>query len=154
MGGAQDATMTFLAPTSFAIWMISFEVVPRTIESTAEKEASLSVVVFWKHSSSLTINQHHVLTSKLHGHRIELLPDILSPIRRAQKGSKSVSSHITWTTANSPHGLTRHDKSAADISVLDETFPVRDVEMLSDLQSCDTGGIRNLLRITLSASHT
>jgi hypothetical protein len=35
MGGAQLATMTFFAPTSFAIWIISFEVVPRTMESEA-----------------------------------------------------------------------------------------------------------------------
>lgn len=34
MGGAQLATMTFFAPTSLAIWIISLEVVPRTIEST------------------------------------------------------------------------------------------------------------------------
>ena len=33
IGGAQLATMTFFAPTSFAICTISFEVVPRTIES-------------------------------------------------------------------------------------------------------------------------
>ena len=33
MGGAQLATITFLAPTSLAICTISFDVVPRTIES-------------------------------------------------------------------------------------------------------------------------
>lgn len=35
IGGAHDAMITFLAPTSFAIWIISLEVVPRTIESVA-----------------------------------------------------------------------------------------------------------------------
>lgn len=33
IGGAQEAMMTLLAPTSFAIWMISLDVVPRTMES-------------------------------------------------------------------------------------------------------------------------
>lgn len=37
MGGAQLATITFLAPTSLAICTISFEVVPRTIESDFTK---------------------------------------------------------------------------------------------------------------------
>lgn len=36
IGGAQEAMMTFFAPASRAIWMISFEVVPRTIESRGE----------------------------------------------------------------------------------------------------------------------
>lgn len=34
IGGAQLATITFLAPTSLAISTISFDVVPRTIESS------------------------------------------------------------------------------------------------------------------------
>lgn len=38
MGGAQEAIMTFFAPASRAIWMISFEVVPRTIESAVVQE--------------------------------------------------------------------------------------------------------------------
>lgn len=33
MGGAQLASMIFFAPTSLAIWIISLEVVPRTMES-------------------------------------------------------------------------------------------------------------------------
>jgi hypothetical protein len=33
IGGAQLATITFLEPTSLAICMISFDVVPRTMES-------------------------------------------------------------------------------------------------------------------------
>lgn len=45
IGGAQLATMTFLAPTSFAIWIISFEVVPRTMESA---KAVLVVVLGWQ----------------------------------------------------------------------------------------------------------
>lgn len=36
IGGAQEAMMTFLAPASRAIWIISFEVVPRTIESVKQ----------------------------------------------------------------------------------------------------------------------
>jgi len=36
IGGAQLATITFLAPTSLAICTISFDVVPRTIESSRE----------------------------------------------------------------------------------------------------------------------
>jgi hypothetical protein len=34
IGGAQLATMTLFAPTSLAIWTISLDVVPRTIESS------------------------------------------------------------------------------------------------------------------------
>ena len=38
IGGAQLATMTFFAPTSLAIWIISLEVVPRTMESEVGSE--------------------------------------------------------------------------------------------------------------------
>lgn len=38
MGGAHEAIMTFFAPTSRAIWMISLEVVPRTIESEVQSQ--------------------------------------------------------------------------------------------------------------------
>jgi len=43
IGGEQLATMTFFAPTSFAIWIISLEVVPRTIESERGMSSSDSV---------------------------------------------------------------------------------------------------------------
>lgn len=43
IGGAQLATMTFFAPTSFAIWIISFEVVPRTIESERGMQLSYNI---------------------------------------------------------------------------------------------------------------
>jgi hypothetical protein len=43
MGGAQLATITFLAPTSLAICTISLDVVPRTIESIFLKKEGSSL---------------------------------------------------------------------------------------------------------------
>jgi hypothetical protein len=37
IGGAHDANTTLTAPTSLAIWIISFDVVPRTIESVQDE---------------------------------------------------------------------------------------------------------------------
>lgn len=73
MGGAAEAKMTFLAPTSRAIWMISLEVVPRTIESIFWSAPEMTTA-----SSVLTIDQHDDLVGELHGHGIELPPDVLS----------------------------------------------------------------------------
>lgn len=73
MGGAAEAKMTFLAPTSRAIWMISLEVVPRTIESIFWSAPEMTTA-----SSVLTIDQHDDLVRELHGHGIELPPDVLS----------------------------------------------------------------------------
>lgn len=41
-------------------------------------------------------------------------------------------------TSRSPHLLTRHDESPANISILDETFPVRHIEFLCRLQGRHT----------------
>ena len=64
MGGAQLATITFLAPTSLAICTISFDVVPRTIESRGLAEIDVLAV---KHER-FTVNQQHNLVSKFKSH--------------------------------------------------------------------------------------
>ena len=64
MGGAQLATITFLAPTSLAICTISFDVVPRTIESRGLVEIDVLAV---KHEK-FTVNQQHNLVSKFKSH--------------------------------------------------------------------------------------
>ena len=49
MGVAQLAKITFFAPTSFAIWTISFDVVPRTMESSTSSTllpANSSAIAF------------------------------------------------------------------------------------------------------------
>lgn len=78
MGGAQEATMTFFAPTSRAIWMISFEVVPRTMESKMQARWVLSPRS-GDHGARLTIDDENVLVRELEGHSIQLLPYVLFP---------------------------------------------------------------------------
>ena len=76
IGGAQLATMTFFAPTSFAIWMISFDVVPRTIESTISKIRSQ---VREAETGELAIDDQNVLACKLERHSVQLSSDVLLP---------------------------------------------------------------------------
>jgi hypothetical protein len=65
MGGAQLATMTFFAPTSLAIWTISFEVVPLTIESTKMLESTTA-----KCRCILTIHDQYILVGKFQRHSV------------------------------------------------------------------------------------
>ena len=76
MGGAQLATMTFFAPTSFAIWMISFDVVPRTIESTI---SNISSRFREAETDELAIDDQNVLACKLERHSVQLSSDVLLP---------------------------------------------------------------------------
>ena len=73
MGGAQLATITFFAPTSFAIWMISLDVVPLTIESGLHVSALYTEI-----QGTLTVDDQYVLVSKLERHSIQLSPNILT----------------------------------------------------------------------------
>jgi hypothetical protein len=57
MGGAQLATITFLAPTSLAICTISFDVVPRTIESSFKKRGLTEFDVLAGKYEKFTVNQ-------------------------------------------------------------------------------------------------
>jgi hypothetical protein len=57
IGGAQDATMTLLAPASLAICTISFDVVPRTIESGRRKNSGLG----FKEFDNFKRSTHHQL---------------------------------------------------------------------------------------------
>lgn len=68
-----------------------------------------------------TVNQEHDLVHKFEGHRIKL------------------SSYI-----QSPHLLTRHNKGAANITILDEALSVWYLELLGQLKSSDSAGVRNL----------
>lgn len=70
--GAQLATMTFFAPTSFAIWMISLEVVPRTIESEIETGSSCDM------APKLTVYED-VFVGKLEGHRFSHFLHVFPP---------------------------------------------------------------------------
>jgi hypothetical protein len=81
MGGAQLATITFLAPTSLAICTISFDVVPLTIESSFLKKRGLvEIDVLAGKYERFTINQQHNLVSKFKSHCIKFFPNILSPV--------------------------------------------------------------------------
>lgn len=75
MGGAQLATITFLAPTSLAICTISFDVVPRTIESSLDE-----IDILAGKYERFTVNQQHSLVSKFKSHCIQFSPNILFPI--------------------------------------------------------------------------
>ena len=74
IGGAQLATITLRAPTSFAICTISLEVVPRTIESVASSQQSLEFV----RELFLTVYYENVLSCKLQGHSVQFAPHILT----------------------------------------------------------------------------
>lgn len=74
IGGEQLATMTFFAPTSFAIWIISLEVVPRTIESE-----SMLFVQYGSQDRRPTINQQDIFVCELESHRVELFSHVLPP---------------------------------------------------------------------------
>lgn len=121
IGGAQLATMTFLAPTSFAIWTISFEVVPRTIESPKSSGRAIS----GQQPYEPTIDNQNILVSKFQRHSIELFADILLP-----------------------HLLTRHDERPPNIAILDKTFAIWQFEFLGEIQSRNTRRIRNLRRVS------
>lgn len=60
IGGEQLATITFFAPTSLAIWMISFDVVPRTIESMGCAKRHVVSIRFARH----TIYNKYILVGK------------------------------------------------------------------------------------------
>ena len=67
-----------------------------------------------------TINKHDILASELQRHGVQLSAHILSP-----------------------HRLTRHDESPANVSILDETFPVGNSHVLRQLQRRNSRGIGN-----------
>ena len=116
MGGAQLATMTFFAPTSFAIWTISFEVVPRTMESARHQHPISNTGQTKAH----TINDEDVLVRKLERHRVKLPTHVLAA-----------------------HLLAGHDERAADVPVLDEPFAVRQAELLREVERGDAGRVRD-----------
>lgn len=82
--------VTDLAPTSLAIWMISFEVVPRTMESEenetnegqlARPFLSLFPFDFEANKERPTINEQNVLSSELQRHSVEFTSNVLLPAK-------------------------------------------------------------------------
>ena len=74
IGGAQLATITLRAPTSFAICTISLEVVPRTIESVASLQLPLELI----EGLVLTVYYEYVFSRKLQSHSVQFPPYVLT----------------------------------------------------------------------------
>lgn len=110
--------MTFLAPASRAIWMISREVVPRTIESVWKRNVGQRSSGARRKRSKLTIDDEDDLVLELESHSVELATHVLAP-----------------------NLLARHDEGPADVTVLDEALAIWDVEVLRELKGGDTTGV-------------
>lgn len=71
--------MTCFAPASRAIWMISFEVVPRTIESGGQRVGQSTRENLW--NLVRTIDEEDDLAGELQCHGVELAANVLAPER-------------------------------------------------------------------------
>lgn len=139
MGGAQLAMTTFFAPTSLAICMISFDVVPRTIESRSKmRRCRIVEMTEYLPSTSSTFLPENSNAIALSFRRtfFFLKTTIQSLVQ------------IKSTLSGLPHLLPGHDEGSTNISILHEPFSVRKVELLSQIQRSHSGGVRNLCNRT------
>lgn len=110
--------MTFLAPASRAIWMISREVVPRTIESASRDQTQQQGRAELGEEAKLTVDDENDLVLELESHSVELATNVLAP-----------------------NLLSGHDEGPADVTVLDKALAIWDVEVLSELKGGDTTSV-------------